>query len=39
MTHETKHTWGGFWDWYRILRQYHHWGIMEALKWALWLSR
>jgi hypothetical protein len=23
--------------WYRILRQHNHWGILEAIKYALWL--
>jgi len=28
-----------FLTWYRILRQYHHWTIFEAIRYALWLSR
>lgn len=24
-------------EWYRILRQYHHWTVWQAIRYALWL--
>lgn len=26
-------------DWYRVLRQQHHWTVFQAVRFALWLWR
>ena len=28
-----------FFEWHRILRHYHHWTVLQSLRWALWLQR
>lgn len=29
----------GFTEWYRILREHHHWSIFQSIRYAFWLSR
>jgi len=24
-------------EWFRILREHHHWGWWQAVRWAVWL--
>lgn len=28
-----------FLDWYRILRVHHQWPVLEAIRYAMWLTR